>query len=185
MHRQLRPILLGATIFIIAAVVAVVVLSNRSASAESENSGTPAAACSTAKLPLPDPKCTPGARNPDVTQATINSTICVSGWTKTVRPSTAYTTKLKQEQIVAYGYRNTNTADYEEDHFLPLELGGAPKDPKNLWPEPHYGNDTADDKDRVENAVKRAVCDGRTTLDKAQNAVLADWTTALHVLGIG
>ncbi|WP_406503203.1 hypothetical protein [Streptomyces sp. NBC_00212] len=38
-------------------------------------------ACSQSYMPLPDPACQPGADNPDVTQDTIASTICVSGWT--------------------------------------------------------------------------------------------------------
>ena len=29
--------------------------------------------------------------NPDVTEATLGQTICVTGYTKTVRPSTSYT----------------------------------------------------------------------------------------------
>jgi hypothetical protein len=33
------------------------------------------ATCSQAYLPLPDPSCTPGAYNADVTQSTIDSTI--------------------------------------------------------------------------------------------------------------
>jgi hypothetical protein len=33
-----------------------------------------------------DASCTPGAFDPDVTQSTIDQTICVSGWTATVRP---------------------------------------------------------------------------------------------------
>jgi hypothetical protein len=56
----------------------------------------------------PDPKLTPGAFNPDVTQATIRQTICVSGWTATIRPSCAYTTALKRRQIVEYGYVQTS-----------------------------------------------------------------------------
>ena len=36
-----------------------------------------------------------------------------------------------------------------------------------------------------ENAVKKAVCANRVTLDDAQQAMLADWTTAESVLGIG
>jgi hypothetical protein len=141
--------------------------------------------CSQAYLPLPDPACTPGALNPDVTQSTIGSTICVSGWTATIRPSTTYTNKLKAQGIIDYGYADTSMSDYEEDHFLPLELGGAPKDPKNLWPEPHSGNENSYSKDSVENAVKKAVCAGKTTLAKAQHAMLTDWTTAESVLGIG
>jgi hypothetical protein len=38
-----------------------------------------AATCSKSHLPLPDAKCQPGAYNPNVTQSTIKSTICVPG----------------------------------------------------------------------------------------------------------
>ena len=141
--------------------------------------------CSQGYLPLPDPSCTPGALNPDVTQSTIGSTICVSGWTATVRPSTSYTNKLKTQGIADYGYSDTSLSDYEEDHFLPLELGGAPKDPKNLWPEPHSGDENSYSKDSVENKVKKAVCADQVTLADAQDAMLTDWTTAESVLGIG
>src|SRR5690242_16096646 len=116
-----------------------------------------ATTCSQDYLPLPDPVCTPGALNPSVTQSTIGSTICVSGWTATVRPSSSYTTALKITQIAEYGYSDTSTADYEEDHFIPLELGGAPKAATNLWPEPRYGSETATNKDTVENKLKKAV----------------------------
>ncbi|WP_409465231.1 hypothetical protein [Amycolatopsis sp. GA6-003] len=143
-----------------------------------------AAKCSQSYLPLPDPVCTPGATNPDVTQDTIDDTICVPGWTATVRPPTSYTTKLKKQGIIDYGYSDTSLSSYEEDHFLPLELGGAPKDPKNLWPEPHDGDQNSYRKDSVENAVKKAVCAGKATLADAQHAMLTDWTTAESVLGI-
>ncbi|MDT0466351.1 hypothetical protein [Streptomyces gibsoniae] len=144
-----------------------------------------AQSCSQAYLPLPDPACQPGALNPDVTQATIGSTICVSGWTATVRPPTSYTNALKKKQIVEYGYSDTSTSDYEEDHFVPLELGGAPRSEQNLWPEPHYGNGTSADKDVVENKLKKAVCAGKASLSAAQNAIITDWTTALSSLGLG
>src|SRR5262249_9192536 len=47
---------------------------------------------------LPNSTCQPGATNPDVTQSTIGQTICVSGWTQTVRPPTSYTNPLKVQQ---------------------------------------------------------------------------------------
>jgi hypothetical protein len=47
---------------------------------------TPAALAQSA---LPDRTRTPGALNPKVTQATIGTTICVRGWTQTVRPPQA------------------------------------------------------------------------------------------------
>ncbi|WP_033348498.1 hypothetical protein [Kitasatospora aureofaciens] len=147
-------------------------------------SGTLAASCSQAYLPLPDPSCTPGAYNPDVTQATIGQTICVSGWTATVRPPTSYTNALKVQQIARYGYADTNPSDYEEDHFVPLELGGAPRDPRNLWPEPRYGNEPAQSKDSVETRLKNAVCARKVTLAAARSAIAGDWTTALSRLGL-
>ncbi|MET8625502.1 hypothetical protein ABZW30_17440 [Kitasatospora sp. NPDC004669] len=146
--------------------------------------GTLATSCSRAHLPLPDPSCTPGAYNPAVTQATIGSTICVSGWTATVRPPASYTNALKTQQIAQYGYADTNPADYEEDHFVPLELGGAPRDPHNLWPEPRYGSQPAQSKDSVENKLKTAVCGHRVTLAAARSAIASDWTTALSRLGL-
>ena len=108
----------------------------------------------------------------------------MSGWTATVRPPTSYTNKLKAQQIIAYGYSDTNPSDYEEDHFIPLELGGPPRDPANLWPEPHSGVGTSGQKDSVDNALKRAVCSGQANLVDAQNAIATDWTTALSSLGL-
>jgi hypothetical protein len=144
-----------------------------------------ASTCSQSYLPLPDPSCTPGVYNPDVTQSTINSTICVSGWTATVRPPTSYTNPLKVQGIADYGYTNISTSAYEEDHFIPLELGGSPRDPGNLWPEPYAGTKTATTKDGVETKLKNAVCSGRITLSAARTAIKNNWTTALSVTGIG
>ena len=144
-----------------------------------------ATTCSQAYLPLPDPSCQPGATNPDVTQSTIASTICVSGWTATVRPPTSYTTPLKIQQIAAYGYTDTSTADYEEDHLIPLELGGAPRAATNLWPEPRYGTKTAATKDTIENKLKTAVCNHTITLTQARHAIATNWPTALTSLGLG
>ncbi|MFG2935874.1 hypothetical protein [Streptomyces sp. NPDC048282] len=87
-----------------------------------------AQSCSQAYLPLPDPSCQPGDFNPDVTQSTIDSTICVSGWTATVRPSSSYTTALKKKQIVEYGYTDTSTSDYEEDHLRPAGARRRPQE---------------------------------------------------------
>lgn len=151
-----------------------------------EPTNVPVGSCSQSYLPLPDPKCTPGALNPDVRQDTIRQTICKPGWTSTIRPPASYTDKLKIQQIKQYGYSDTNPRDYEEDHDLPLEAGGNPTDPRNLWPEPHYGapGKTSFDKDRVENRVKEAICAGQVTLADAQHAMLTNWVTALDVLGV-
>ena len=128
---------------------------------------------------LPDPDCTPGATNSEVTQSNIASTICVSGWTKTIRPSASYADNLKQQQLVQYGYTDTNPANYEEDHLISLELGGNPTDPRNLWPEPRTGSPNATNKDKIENYLKAQVCRGSMTLSDAQKGIAGDWTQYL------
>ena len=129
---------------------------------------------------LPNPARTPGATNPDVTQANIASTICVAGWSSTVRPPSSYTTGLKQQQLTSgYAYQgDENKADYEEDHLISLELGGSPTSPLNLWPEPYAGADGARVKDQVENRLHTLVCDGQLSLTTAQHAIAANWFTA-------
>ena len=111
-----------------------------------------------------DPYRTPGVLNPEVTQATIVSTICVRGWTKTVRPSTEYTNALKLKQLRAYGFAGPPSA-FQEDHLISLELGGHPTDPRNLWPEPYP---RASAVDRIENELNADVCAGRLSLADAQ-----------------
>jgi hypothetical protein len=127
---------------------------------------------------LPDPICTPGVADPLVTQANILTTICVSGYTTKVRPSSRYTDALKQQQIKAYGYADANLADYEEDHLIPLELGGHPTDPRNLWPEPLTGTYPAAKKDGIENSLNTKVCAGLVTLAGAQAAIAKNWESA-------
>jgi len=132
---------------------------------------------------LPDRKCTPGATYSVVTQATLGKTICKSGWTATVRPPESYTEPLKISQIAEYHYTDKSVSHYEEDHLIPLELGGSPRSIKNLWPEYDAGK-IPNPKDAVENALKRAVCSHKVTLKAARTAIAVNWTTArarLHV----
>jgi len=107
---------------------------------------------------------TPGVLNPDVTQATIGSTICVHGWTRTIRPPTDYTNELKLKQMREYGVGGS-PSDYQEDHLISLELGGHPTDARNLWPEPYP---RAAEVDSIENDLNAQVCSGDMSLDEAQ-----------------
>lgn len=128
----------------------------------------------------PDPVVTPGATNPAVTEDNILQTICVRGWTRTVRPPEEYTYQLKRHQLYAWGYRDPSTHDYEEDHLIPLELGGSPTSPKNLWPEPWRGQWNAHTKDRLENYLHKQVCSGRMPLEEAQQEIATDWIAAFQ-----
>jgi hypothetical protein len=119
----------------------------------------------------------PGAVNPAVTQANIGSTICVSGWTKSIRPPASYTDKLKLAQMTKLGLSGDPHA-FEEDHLISLEIGGNPTDPNNLWPQPWHGPANAHHKDRLENLLHRLVCGHRITLDAAQREISLDWVSS-------
>jgi hypothetical protein len=120
----------------------------------------------------PDPRCTPGTLDPRVTQANIQRTICAIGWTATVRPPVSVTEPEKRASLAAYGATGPVSA-YEYDHFVPLELGGAVNDPRNLWPEPGA---SPNPKDTVESNLGSEVCAGRMTLAGARRAIVSDWT---------
>ncbi len=145
----------------------------------------------------PNSTVTPGVINASITQDNISQNICNPNWsTKSERPSSAYTTGLKKYQLglaksftladvtpqnISPGqYINidTNTADYEEDHLISLELGGNPTDPANLWPEPYTASipdGGAKNKDAVENYLHKRVCAGQITLAQAQFEIAYDW----------
>jgi hypothetical protein len=140
------------------------------------------AAASVLSSGLPDPGLTPGAANPAVTQRNIHQTICVAGWTVRVRPSSRFIRVMEDRQLAQYGFRDRNRGHYEEDHLISLELGGAPTDPRNLWPEPYHVTVTGPDpdlgaftKDRFENWLKRAVCAGTLSLASAQLRITRNW----------
>jgi hypothetical protein len=134
--------------------------------------------CHAGAGPTPDHHCTPGAVDPAVTQATIDATVCRSGYTATVRPPVAETNTFKAESSRAYGVPGGTAS--ELDHLVPLVLGGA-NDSANLWPE--IGK-IPNPKDQVETTLARAVCGGKVRLVDAQNAIAADWTTAEKQLGL-
>lgn len=136
--------------------------------------------------PLPDPSCTPGALNPRVTQATIASTICRSGYTAQIRPPESVTEPEKIANARSYGYRGSlGVAEY--DHLVALELGGDPNDRRNLWVEPpspgHSPSSGVNNpKDTIEGQARSLVCAHRVSLAAMQAALVANWTTAISVV---
>src|SRR5262249_41123920 len=105
---------------------------------------------------LPDPRFTPGAIDPRITQSNITSTICRAGYTRTVRPSFQISNKLKHQVMSLY--RSPGSIhDYELDHLIPLELGGCPTCISNLWPQP-WTPPGAHEKDEVEDYLRDRVC---------------------------
>lgn len=158
-------------------------------------SPTPSSATGTSTAPtprpigLPDPVRTPGSINPNVSQANLAETICKPGWASSVRPPSAYTSALKAAQLIEYGYDDRTLSRYQEDHLVPLEVGGAPRDPRNLWPEPNDfalpdatpGGAAA--KDGLEDYLNRQVCNGSIPLADAQLLIAGNWIEAWSEAG--
>lgn len=153
----------------------------------------------------PSPGPPAGALNPAITWKTAYKTICArGGWsTKVIRPSSSYTSALKRRWMLALGYtvanplplvstprggtrpdirycvpRSANPACYELDHVVPLSIGGAPSDERNLWVQPIA---EALIKDRLEQTLRASVCAGTVDLVEAQRAIASDWWNAHRV----
>jgi hypothetical protein len=69
---------------------------------------------------------------------------------------------------------------YELDHKIPLALGGAVIDRRNLALQPI---EEAREKDAVEACLSSLVCQGKIDLDDAQSAIWEDWKEAAELCG--
>ena len=102
-------------------------------------------------------------------------TICVSGYTKTVRPGTRYTNGVKAKRIRETGIEASRISDYQLDHLVPLAVGGRPRKLSNLMLQPWYGENSATEKDRLEVRLQHLVCSHRISLDAAQYCIAENW----------
>jgi hypothetical protein len=127
---------------------------------------------------LPDPRCTPGAIRSGVSLATI----CGFGYSHSVRPPESFTEPLKLTQMRAYRLPGS-PSEYEEDHLVPLSIGGAPRNPRNLWPEPRTGSNNAEQKDHLETWAARMACAQRIPLTQLQHQMANNWIALYHTAG--
>jgi hypothetical protein len=113
--------------------------------------------------------------NPDVTEDTINQSICVPGYTKTVRPSKTYTNGIKAKLLRENGLDESQMSRYELDHIVPLGLGGHPRKLANLALQPWDGEHGAIRKDLLERRLQVLVCRGELQLTEAQVCIADGW----------
>jgi hypothetical protein len=179
----LALVLLAATPIVIGLLIGL-----RSILSTDQPSGVGFVETSTQNSDLPNPRFTPGAADPAVSQDNVAQTICVTGYTRTVRPPERYTSNLKREQLndPSRGYADHDMHDFEEDHLVPLEVGGSPTDPRNLWPEHWSDPEGARTKDRLENELHRRVCLPRddpdwVSLADAQRAFSTNWIASYRI----
>jgi hypothetical protein len=121
---------------------------------------------------LPDPSLTPGA-----VRTTNIGEICNEGSTSSLR----HWSRDRDDFIMReYGLPGGAHPDYEVDHLIPLELGGADAN-ANLWPEPRRSIEpvwNAERKDRLENRLHEMICSGELDPPIAQRMIAEDWTEA-------
>jgi hypothetical protein len=110
------------------------------------------------------------------------ATICAYGYSRSVRPPESYTEPLKLRQMRAYNLPGP-ASDYEEDHLVALSIGGAPRDPANLWPEPRSGPYNAEQKDELETWAARIACARRIPLGRLQHEMATDWIALYRAAG--
>jgi hypothetical protein len=114
---------------------------------------------------------------PGVTRPLSRAAVCSTKWGLDRRH---VTDSMRKQVFAAYGIPYSQHAKYELDHYIPRELGGA-DDVRNLWPQPFTGPNNAHEKDRLENALHRAVCAGQVSLSDAQEAIRSDWLAAYRL----
>jgi hypothetical protein len=127
---------------------------------------------------LPDRQLTPGAINSAISEAQYRVLCHTKDWTRPYLPSASFISSLKKLQMEKYGYSQDDINNYKEDHLVPLCLAGAPQDPANLWPQPLFGEWSADRKDALEAKLCRLACEGEVRLEEAQREIATDWITA-------
>jgi hypothetical protein len=118
-----------------------------------------------------------GSTDPSISQANIDTTICVPGYARSVRPPHSLTGSIKRRLMKAE-HPGERYSEYELDHLVPISLGGAPADDGNLWLEPWTGSMNAGDKDALEFVLWRLVCSHELPLHTAQHAIASNWVAA-------
>jgi hypothetical protein len=119
----------------------------------------------------------PNVSTPGYTRALSRDAVCSTRWGLDRRHVTE---TMKRQVAAAYGVPWADRHQYEFDHFIPRELGGA-DDVRNLWPEPLTGAHNAHMKDRLENALHRRVCAGEMSLADAQESIRTDWVASFRL----
>lgn len=120
--------------------------------------------------PYPDKHCTPGALFTAITATQV----CRPGYSNRVRRVSQAT---KDRVFARYGIAVHDGSTYEVDHFIPLELGGS-NTLSNLFPEAASPVPGFHQKDKLENALHRRVCNASMTIEAAQAAIRKNWIAA-------
>jgi hypothetical protein len=120
---------------------------------------------------LPDLTRTPGVFRKNLTQ----NQICHTKWGLDKRHVTL---AMKKQVFAEYGISYSRHSEFEVDHLVSRELGGADV-VRNLWPQSYITQPwNARRKDRLENYLHRLLCNHQITLAEARKEIINDWRVA-------
>jgi hypothetical protein len=124
---------------------------------------------------LPDPALTPG-----LVAEHSASKVCRDGYSRERR---RYDPTAVAQIFASYGVSGSRH-DYEDDHLVPIKLGGDPVDKRNQWPQPRFTERwNAEIKDHLEWRLINWVCQGDGAgadqrLAQAQSDMMSSWIAA-------
>jgi hypothetical protein len=130
---------------------------------------------------LPDPRCTPGSKNPDLTEEVLRNPAFRTGCVRDSATSETDKSAMYARYGVARPPDNRGVKQIcELDHLVSLELGGADT-LDNIWPQCGPSKVVLREryfkvKDEVENYLARRVREGSMRLIDAQRGIANDWT---------
>ncbi|SCW93597.1 hypothetical protein SAMN02927924_04362 [Sphingobium faniae] len=127
--------------------------------------------------PLPNERRTPGSFDPAITQDNIAATICDPKFISARTPPPSWTAAMTR-RMAAVLYPDQNPDNLALDQLVPIALGGAPQDQRNLWLQSWAGEANSEKKNGLETLLNRMVCSGQLKLAAAQQAVATDWIDA-------
>jgi hypothetical protein len=144
--------------------------------------GAQAQQCKLGPIPDQSAGCTPG-----LAASTNEADVCShAGGTYSQRHRLTQNPETKLEVMTRYGVPFAQAGKFEDDHDLPLCLGGSDS-VANRWPQSRTGDWTAAEKDQLEAFACREVCAGHVPLATAQGWFLApaDWRQAYRAMAAG
>jgi len=120
----------------------------------------------------PDPDCAPGKINPAVPGHTAQ-TVCSVSWVAaaaTVRPSQT----IEDELLIKYSLPGSPLT-YVVAQVVPVEDGGSPTSPENLYPLPLNGYGGQKTRALVAGQLHDEICSHKITVAQAAKTLAGDW----------
>lgn len=130
--------------------------------------------------PLPDRKRTPGAIDPHISQANIASTICDPDFLAARSPRPSWSAAARRRLANSF-HPGQPPENFALDQLIPISLGGAPTDARNLWLQTWTGEQGVARKDALEQLLNRMVCSGQLPLERAQQMIARDWIETMRL----